>query len=174
MVLVPSGGQRTAGVCNVPHKKEFKVKKGRGLVENLEEMKLICQNIILLIGRLEKDKREDSNLPELIRDRFRRGFKLSQRHFDDLAEAENIAAMERVLSSDAVPSAKGLVTLRLKIDEEREVLDLIKKLRERGATYREVAESLNEDSIPTFSAKGRWHAQTIHRLCPEEFKGRRR
>ncbi len=49
--------------------------------------------------------------------------------------------------------------------KKQEVLDLINKLRdEEEMTYEEVAAYLIENNIPTFSGRGRWHQQTIHRL----------
>ena len=50
-------------------------------------------------------------------------------------------------------------------DEKRDIIRIMKKLRKKGGTYKEIALFLNENKIPTFSNKGHWHAQTIHRLC---------
>jgi hypothetical protein len=47
------------------------------------------------------------------------------------------------------------------------ILNLIQSLRDKNATYDEVALYLTENNFPTFSGRGRWHAQTIHRLCQE-------
>lgn len=55
--------------------------------------------------------------------------------------------------------------LKSPADERRGVIKIMKKLRRKGSTYKEIAIFLNERSIPTFSNKGKWHAQTIHRLC---------
>lgn len=49
--------------------------------------------------------------------------------------------------------------------QKREIIKLMKKLRKKGGTYKEIAAFLNEKEIPTFSNNGKWHAQTIHRLC---------
>ena len=38
-------------------------------------------------------------------------------------------------------------------------------LREQGKTYKEIAQYLDDNKIPTFSGKGGWHAPTIHKLC---------
>lgn len=46
-----------------------------------------------------------------------------------------------------------------------EVLDIIARMRREGATYNEIASHLSDLSLPTFSGRGKWHAQTIHRLC---------
>ena len=50
--------------------------------------------------------------------------------------------------------------------KKQETLDLIHKLRnEDNMTLEEVADYLTKNNIPTFSGRGRWHAQTIHRLA---------
>lgn len=46
-----------------------------------------------------------------------------------------------------------------------EILEIMQGLRDQGATFAQIAEHLTEKGIPTFSGKGHWHAQTIHRLC---------
>ncbi len=48
-----------------------------------------------------------------------------------------------------------------------DVLNIILSMREEGATYGKIADHLEDENIPTFSRKGKWHAQTIHRVCRE-------
>jgi hypothetical protein len=45
------------------------------------------------------------------------------------------------------------------------VMDIIQSMRAEGATFDQVASRLIELGQPTFSGRGEWHAQTIHRLC---------
>lgn len=45
------------------------------------------------------------------------------------------------------------------------VMDIIHTMRTEGATFDQVASRLVELGQPTFSGRGEWHAQTIHRLC---------
>ncbi len=45
-----------------------------------------------------------------------------------------------------------------------EIIRLIFKMREEGSTYGEIAEHLESKNVPTFSGKGAWHAQTVHRF----------
>lgn len=45
------------------------------------------------------------------------------------------------------------------------VMDIINSMRAEGATFDQVASRLIELGQPTFSGRGEWHAQTIHRLC---------
>jgi len=45
------------------------------------------------------------------------------------------------------------------------IMDIIHSMRAEGATFDQVASHLVELGQPTFSGRGEWHAQTIHRLC---------
>lgn len=46
-----------------------------------------------------------------------------------------------------------------------DILSIINSMRDQGATFAIIADYLKEKGIPTFSGRGEWHAQTIHRLC---------
>ncbi len=46
-----------------------------------------------------------------------------------------------------------------------EVMKIIESMREKGATFDQVAKHLVDINQPTFSGRGEWHAQTVHRLC---------
>jgi hypothetical protein len=48
------------------------------------------------------------------------------------------------------------------------VMEIIHTMREEGATYDQVASHLVSLGQPTFSGRGEWHAQTIHRLCSKK------
>lgn len=48
------------------------------------------------------------------------------------------------------------------------VMDIIQSMRKEGATYDQVAKRLVDLGQPTFSGRGEWHAQTIHRLCSKK------
>jgi len=45
------------------------------------------------------------------------------------------------------------------------VMAMIQDMRKKGHTFSMIADALKEKGIPTFSGRGEWHAQTIHRLC---------
>ncbi len=45
-----------------------------------------------------------------------------------------------------------------------EVMTIIHTMRNEGATYDQIAKHLVDLGQPTFSGRGEWHAQTIHRL----------
>lgn len=44
------------------------------------------------------------------------------------------------------------------------VKKIVLKMRENLKTYEEIARFLEQKNIPTFTKRGRWHAQTVHRL----------
>lgn len=46
-----------------------------------------------------------------------------------------------------------------------DILLIIQNMRDQGATFSIIADYLKEKGMPTFSGRGEWHAQTIHRLC---------
>ncbi|MCF6246205.1 MAG: hypothetical protein L3J69_02470 [Desulfobacula sp.] len=46
-----------------------------------------------------------------------------------------------------------------------DILTIIRDMRSSGTTFAIIAEYLRDKGIPTFSGRGDWHAQTIHRLC---------
>jgi len=46
-----------------------------------------------------------------------------------------------------------------------DILSIIQNMRDQGGTFAIIADYLKEKGIPTFSGRGEWHAQTIHRLC---------
>ncbi len=46
-----------------------------------------------------------------------------------------------------------------------DILNIIESMRKDGSTFAIIADYLKEKGIPTFSGRGEWHAQTIHRLC---------
>ncbi len=47
---------------------------------------------------------------------------------------------------------------------KEDVLEIIRTMRQNGATFAAIADYLKDNGIPTFSGRGKWHAQTIHRL----------
>jgi hypothetical protein len=52
-----------------------------------------------------------------------------------------------------------------KLLSRKAIMDIINTMRAEGSTFDQVALHLVELGQPTFSGRGEWHAQTIHRLC---------
>jgi len=59
-------------------------------------------------------------------------------------------------------SEKLSIAKRLGRDE---IMGIIHKMRREGAIFDQIAKHLIVLGQPTFSGRGEWHAQTIHRLC---------
>ncbi|MCD4675272.1 MAG: hypothetical protein K8S18_04655 [Desulfobacula sp.] len=62
-------------------------------------------------------------------------------------------------------SPKKAASIDTKLLSREAVMDIIHSMRAESATFGQVASRLIELGQPTFSGRGEWHAQTIHRLC---------
>jgi hypothetical protein len=86
--------------------------------------------------------------------------------------AESIAELVEIIKN-GVP-VKGLQSGRkksVKRNDKRhqEVKQIILKMREKGETFESIVEYLEKKGIPTFTGRGKWHAQTVHRLYVDYF-----
>ncbi|MDY0374690.1 MAG: hypothetical protein RBQ72_03040 [Desulfobacterium sp.] len=54
---------------------------------------------------------------------------------------------------------------KVEIMSREAVMEIVNTMRKQGATFDEVAQRLVALGQPTFSGRGEWHAQTVHRLC---------
>lgn len=76
----------------------------------------------------------------------------------------NIVKKRRKIVASAPPAEASSGEAKELMPRE-EIMDIINSMREQGATYDQVANHLIALGQPTFSGRGEWHAQTIHRLC---------
>ena len=65
-------------------------------------------------------------------------------------------------------SSEGENTRDAGLLSRERIMEIIHTMRAEGATYDEVAQYLIKLGQPTFSGRGEWHAQTIHRLCSKK------
>jgi hypothetical protein len=77
--------------------------------------------------------------------------------------AKKTTAPETTTSDSIKPIAPNT-----KLIPRDEVMGIIQSMRDEGATYDQVAKRLVDLEQPTFSGRGEWHAQTIHRLCSKK------
>lgn len=94
-----------------------------------------------------------------------------------LAEAKVAAEASRVEPVKVLKRTKAQKlkavrksTARKELLSRDEVLKIVNGMREKGATFDQVAQHLVELGQPTFSGRGEWHAQTVHRLCNSQKK----
>lgn len=90
-------------------------------------------------------------------------------------QAEAIAPEPVKPAKSVIRKRKGVVTRKpvesVKPDTDTtllgrdKIMNIIQTMRAEGATFDQVASRLVDLGQPTFSGRGEWHAQTIHRLC---------
>lgn len=128
-------------------------------------------------------KAADANL-QLLRDRL--ASTIGTENMDKVDEGLNIAksalgiAMTEVNNGKRSPQPQASDPLHHPIPSEPNPLlpcqireasvKRIKHLRKKKARYKEIADLFNAEGVPTFSGKGKWFAQTIHRLAQEKTK----
>jgi len=71
-------------------------------------------------------------------------------------------------SRTAPESPKAPASIDAKLMPRDAIMDIIESMRKDGATFDQVAKQLVDLGQPTFSGRGEWHAQTIHRLCSKK------
>ncbi len=99
----------------------------------------------------------ESEAPEVPGDSSRASADTPELHAE---AAETSGEKEPSVKADADQSTEK--PLRSTHEEIRKIA---LSLREQGKTYKEIAQYLDDNKIPTFSGKGGWHAPTIHKLC---------
>ncbi|WP_321494989.1 hypothetical protein [uncultured Desulfobacter sp.] len=84
---------------------------------------------------------------------------------DDFQGANTNIVKKRRKIVASPPASEPSIGEAADLMPREEIMDIINSMREQGATYDQVAKHLIDLGQPTFSGRGEWHAQTIHRLC---------
>lgn len=85
------------------------------------------------------------------------------------AKVEAINTIVELLKSGegmlAHGSMKRKQRARKPLDQNRKkILQVIASMRDKGETFDNIALQLEKENLRTFSGRGQWHAQTVHRL----------
>ncbi|MCB9482167.1 MAG: recombinase family protein [Desulfobacteraceae bacterium] len=83
--------------------------------------------------------------------------------FESIGRSLEIIAEKGIIPYDSDHN-ESMKVKKIPKEEKDKILDLIVSMRENNSTYEQIADYLESERIPTFSNKGHWHAQTIHRL----------
>jgi rubrerythrin len=86
---------------------------------------------------------------------------------DDMRQVFTEFAEEEIKHKQRLMKIKeeGFYTLEKEQIQDLKISDFVVSVKPtKNMTYEEVAAYLEKNKIPTFSGRGRWHAQTIHRL----------
>ncbi len=79
-----------------------------------------------------------------------------------------VKAVIRKRKKIVAPKSESVVSSDKKLLSREKIMDIIQSMRAEGSTFDQVASRLVELGQPTFSGRGEWHAQTIHRLCSKK------
>lgn len=145
------------------------------LRESIEEVQVTLQEQALFSERIAEAVERQSDAMDQIADMFA-AF---------LERLEEAPAPQAVQPEPTALKRAGIVDERnitmsaeeadaVKKTSRTYILNLIQSLRDKNSTYDEIALYLTENDFPTFSGRGKWHAQTIHRLCQEIKKAKQR
>ncbi|MBF0243431.1 MAG: hypothetical protein HQK64_13280 [Desulfamplus sp.] len=91
-------------------------------------------------------------------------------------DAQNDSGQIKVIRRKGSNNKESVVSLKTDIASDitllsrDEVIEIIESMRSKGRTFDEVAQHLTDLGQPTFSGRGVWHAQTIHRICTRNEK----
>ena len=80
-------------------------------------------------------------------------------------DTNNIKKRRKIVASPYPAATESSSGETAELMSREAIMDIINSMREQGATYDQVAKHLIDLGQPTFSGRGEWHAQTIHRLC---------
>jgi DNA invertase Pin-like site-specific DNA recombinase len=73
---------------------------------------------------------------------------------------------QRTAETLAIKKEQGVkVGVRLNDQADPEVIKRIRALREDGMSWPKIAQTLNDDNVPTFQGKGIWHPMTCKRIA---------
>jgi hypothetical protein len=88
---------------------------------------------------------------------------------EPVEEAEPVEAGKTDEADDASPDTDDTMDSEEppRRSKREDVRKIALELRTQGKTYKEIAQYLDDNLVPTFSGKGGWHAPTIHKLCKE-------
>ncbi len=143
--------RRSANFNNLPQSDE--------LAKNLTEFApLISENISTIAANIEKAVETQKMLAQSEIEK-NEAFTTLLKNLDDFLTGSNIPP---TIAGEPIITTSYASGTRYTKDE---VLDIIRTMRKERATFATIASYLTEKKIPTFSGRGVWHAQTIHRLC---------
>ncbi len=80
------------------------------------------------------------------------------------AEERRAEAMEKIMGTLSIIAKKNIGDHAPVETARNQIVLQIQELRQEGMTYNEIALHLTKKEIPTFSGKGKWHAQTVGNL----------
>jgi hypothetical protein len=94
--------------------------------------------------------------------------KLSAKPIKSVKTIKSVKAVIRKRKKIVTKKSESIVSTDKALLSREKIMDIIQSMRAEGSTFDQVASRLVELGQPTFSGRGEWHAQTIHRLCSKK------
>jgi Recombinase len=134
--------------------------------------------------QINRDRRNKPTLEDAVSNFLQKITPRLKQFHNDMSEAENriIEARERKAQAEfrTVQAISEIVKIakeqkgykrkhtrkspKVLNDHQKQVVRIIAERRNEGETLEQIAAYLREQDIPTLSGRGKWHAQTAHRL----------
>ena len=137
------------------------------LRESVDEVHATLQEQILFAERIAEAEERQSDAIEQIADMFAAFLEKLDEVPAVQVQPEAIAPQKAEIVDERNIMMSAEEADAVKKTSRTYILNLIQSLRDKNSTYDEIALYLTENDFPTFSGRGKWHAQTIHRLCQE-------
>lgn len=138
--------------------------------DSIDEIQNVLQDQLMVSERIAEAEERQADALEHIADMFTA--------FMERLEEASIAQPESIKEPEILDERNIMMSPEeadaVKKTSRTYILNLIQSLRDQNSTYDEIALYLTENGFPTFSGRGKWHAQTIHRLCQEIKKAKSR
>ncbi|MBF0377223.1 MAG: hypothetical protein HQK72_07045 [Desulfamplus sp.] len=142
--------------------------------KDLEDETNIEQQPIKVIRRKKAENREEFLVSiEEDSEKFVKEEELSSAKIDILQNRPTATDKDNLTNREAPNRESALVDQEndeKKLLSREEIIEIINSMRAKGKTFDEVAQHLIDLGQPTFSGRGVWHAQTIHRICTRDEK----
>jgi hypothetical protein len=153
--------------------------KRNEVMETLPEIKTLLETLVENQKQLlENDGRKTQALEDIaavLQTLTGKKMPARAKKAETISEASDVVEMDAPPADDtgdvAVETAPPSKTDTVQPEEKplrskrEDVRKIALSLRDEGKTYKEIAQYLMDNEIPTFSGKGGWHAPTIHKLC---------
>ncbi len=147
-----------------PDRRTGKDKRNYQRRPDLEQIAEIMPEIKNLLGAISTNQ---NRMAEIEEQKVKAIEKVSDQLAEIIASGRGIGGVITDSAEKKVAVGLGAVALEVSQVDRDEITKLVLDMRQKGSTYKEIASHLEENNIPTFSGKGEWHAQTIHKICKQ-------
>ena len=127
--------------------------------ESCQDDQMLCSDdAFQREDKIESDSNQMKKQPKIAKKINSRNVEAEQKKEDI---QNTVTAKTKETTLETPPAGKDILS-------REDAMKTITRMREQGSTFSQIAQYLIEIDQPTFSGKGTWHAQTIHRLLQKQ------